>query len=218
MAEALRVFVDSADDLTCIGVAHDGQAAVDQALSLRPDVVLMDLNLPRMSGVEATRRILASGLPISVVAITTFVNEEHLEPAFVSGVSGFILKDSTPEEVIIAVRAAARSSVVLSSAVRDSLLARAGRRPGESSTGSDPWSLTPREVEVLALLARGCDNRELSRQLTISEATVKAHMGRLMAKAGVTNRVHLVVRAIQEGIVSVKVTHPVTAHTASPHG
>lgn len=200
MAEALRVFVDSADDLTCVGVAHDGQAGVDLALSLRPDVVLMDLNLPLISGVEATRRILASGLPIAVVAITTFVTEEHLEPAFVSGVSGFILKDSTPQEVILAVRAAARNSVVLSRAVRDSLLARAGHRSWEAA--ADPWSLTPREVEVLTLLARGCDNRELSRQLDISEATVKAHMGRLMAKAGVTNRVHLVVRAVQEGIVS----------------
>lgn len=202
MAEALHVFVDSAPDLTCVGVASDGQQAVEMALSLRPNVVLMDLNLPKLNGVEATRRILDSGLETAVVAITTFVTDEYLEPAFVSGVSGFILKDSTPQEVILAVRAATRNSVVLSKAVKDSLLART--RPGRPLTSgrATDWSLTPREREVLSLLAQGHDNRELSRLLKVSEATVKAHMGSLMAKAGVTNRVHLVVRAMHDGLVA----------------
>ncbi|MDA8439510.1 MAG: response regulator transcription factor [Propionibacterium sp.] len=202
MAEALRVFVDSADDLTCVGIAHDGQRGVEMALSLRPDVVLMDLKLPLLSGVEATRRILAANSDTAVVAITTMMTDAYLEPAFVSGISGFLLKDSTPQEVIMAVRAAARNSIVLSKAVRDSLLARARSGGPSPSERASTWSLTPREIDVLTLLARGYDNRELSRALEISEATVKAHMSSLMAKAGVTNRVHLVVRALQDGVVA----------------
>lgn len=201
MAEALRVFVDSADDLTCVGIAHDGQRGVEMALSLRPDVVLMDLKLPLVSGVEATRRILAANGGTAVVAITTMMTEAYLEPAFMSGISGFLLKDSTPQEVIMAVRSAARNSIVLSKAVRDSLLARARSGIPSRSERASTWSLTPREIDVLTLLARGYDNRELSRALEISEATVKAHMSSLMAKAGVTNRVHLVVRALQDGVV-----------------
>ncbi len=201
MAEALRVFVDSADDLTCVGIAHDGQRGVEMALSLRPDVVLMDLKLPLLSGVEATRRILAANGGTAVVAITTMMTEAYLEPAFMSGISGFLLKDSTPQEVIMAVRSAARNSIVLSKAVRDSLLARARSGVPSRSERASTWSLTPREIDVLTLLARGYDNRELSRALEISEATVKAHMSSLMAKAGVTNRVHLVVRALQDGVV-----------------
>ncbi len=201
MAEALRVFVDSADDLTCVGIAHDGQRGVEMALSLRPDVVLMDLKLPLLSGVEATRRILAANSDTAVVAITTLMTEAYLEPAFMSGISGFLLKDSTPQEVIMAVRSAARNSIVLSKAVRDSLLARARSAVPSPSKRANTWPLTPRELDVLTLLARGYDNRELSRALEISEATVKAHMSSLMAKAGVTNRVHLVVRALQDGVV-----------------
>ena len=199
MAYALKAYIDAADGMTTVGVAEDGQQALDAVAALAPDVVLMDLQMPVLDGVQATRAISRSQHPVPVVAITTFTSERHLLPVLRAGAVGFLAKDAKPAQVAAAVRAAAEGAVTVTPQAISQLLERIeeDRRPEPESDAG----VTARELEVLELLAEGLSNRAIARQLVVSEGTVKAHLGSLMVKLAAENRVDLLVRALRRGLV-----------------
>jgi DNA-binding NarL/FixJ family response regulator len=181
-----------------VGEAGDGAEAVTKAETLRPDVVLMDLRMPRVSGAEAIRRLTERGLPARVLVLTTYDDEADLLPAIEAGTTGYLLKDATQEELFQAVRAAARGESVLSPAVATRLLGHV-RRP---STSPDAEPLSQRELEVLRLVARGATNREAARKLFISEASVKTHLLHVYAKLGVKDRAAAVATGYDRGLLT----------------
>jgi DNA-binding NarL/FixJ family response regulator len=172
----LRALLESVDDLRVVGEAGDGDAAVDLAVAERPDVVLMDLSMPRVDGVEATRRLAAAGVDTRVVVLTSFADQPRVQAALAAGAVGYLLKDSDPRDVISAVRQAAAGHVPIDARVAQALL------PG-SQTSAAGHTLSGREAEVLSLVAQG-----IARQLGISERTVKAHLGKVFRQIGVADR------------------------------
>lgn len=177
----LRALLESVDDLRVIGEAGDGDAAVDLAVAERPDVVLMDLSMPRVDGVEATRRLAAAGVDTRVVVLTSFADQPRVQAALAAGAVGYLLKDSDPRDVISAVRQAAAGHVPIDARVAQALL------PG-SQTPAAGHTLSGREAEVLSLVAQGMANKQIARQLGISERTVKAHLGKVFRQIGVADR------------------------------
>ena len=177
----LRALLESVDDLRVIGEAGDGDAAVDLAVAERPDVVLMDLSMPRVDGVEATRRLAAAGVDTRVVVLTSFADQPRVQAALAAGAVGYLLKDSDPRDVIAAVRQAAAGHVPIDARVAQALL------PG-SQTPAAGHTLSGREAEVLSLVAQGMANKQIARQLGISERTVKAHLGKVFRQIGVADR------------------------------
>jgi DNA-binding NarL/FixJ family response regulator len=199
------VILDAADGITVVGEAANGEAAVAAAAAHRPDVVLMDIRMPRMDGLEATR-LITSGAPgretPKVVMLTTFDLDEYVYEALRAGASGFLLKDSPRADLIAAVRAAAAGNAMLAPTVTRRLIETFARRPPQTSPApSRLASLTAREREVLVLLARGSSNTEIAAALFVSEATVKTHVGNLLAKLGLRDRVQAVILAYETGIV-----------------
>ncbi len=177
----LTTLVDADPDLTVVGEAENGRLALERAAETAPDVVLMDLSMPEMDGVEATRAILAEHPQTRVVVLTSFSDRERVQEALTAGAIGYILKDSDPRELLAAIRAAARGHVPLDPRVAGALL------PGPD--GPDPvGGLSPRETEVLRLVAQGLANKQIGRALGISERTVKAHLGRVFREIGVADR------------------------------
>ena len=177
----LRALLESVDDLRVVGEAGDGDAAVDLAVAERPDVVLMDLSMPRVDGVEATRRLAAGGVDTRVVVLTSFADQPRVQAALAAGAVGYLLKDSDPRDVISAVRQAAAGHVPIDARVAQALL------PG-SQTPAAGHTLSGREAEVLSLVAQGMANKQIARQLGISERTVKAHLGKVFRQIGVADR------------------------------
>ncbi len=177
----LRALLESVDDLRVVGEAGDGDAAVDLAVAERPDVVLMDLSMPRVDGVEATRRLAAAGVDTRVVVLTSFADQPRVQAALAAGAVGYLLKDSDPRDVIAAVRQAAAGHVPIDARVAQALL------PG-SQTPAAGHTLSGREAEVLSLVAHGMANKQIARQLGISERTVKAHLGKVFRQIGVADR------------------------------
>jgi DNA-binding NarL/FixJ family response regulator len=196
------VILDAADGITVVGEAANGEAAVSQAAARRPDVVLMDIRMPVMNGLEAAR-LLTSGSPApKVVMLTTFDLDEYVYEALRAGASGFLLKDSPRADLIAAVRAAAAGNALLAPTVTRRLIEAFARRPAEASPSPARLALlTPREREVLVLLARGGSNAEVAAALFVSEATVKTHVGNLLAKLALRDRVQAVILAYETGIV-----------------
>jgi DNA-binding NarL/FixJ family response regulator len=195
-----RKLLDGEDGLQVVGDAADGVDAIAETKRLRPDVVLMDIRMPRLDGIEATRRI-TTGVPgVAVVVLTTYDLDEYVFRALQAGASGFLLKDSPPDDLIAAIRIVARGDALLAPAITRRLIAeftaRAPRPTGDSLTG-----VSTREREVLVGVARGRNNGELARELFIGEATVKTHVSSLLMKLGCRDRVQLVVRAYEAGIV-----------------
>jgi DNA-binding NarL/FixJ family response regulator len=197
------VILDAADGITVVGEAANGEAAVSQVAEHEPDVVLMDIRMPGMDGLEATRRI--TGGPEAapkVVMLTTFDLDDYVYEALRAGASGFLLKDSPRHDLIAAVRAAAAGDALLAPSVTRRLIEQFARRPPETSPSpSQLASLTARERDVLLLLARGHSNAEIATVLFVSEATVKTHVGNLLAKLGLRDRVQAVILAYETGIV-----------------
>jgi DNA-binding NarL/FixJ family response regulator len=197
------VILDAADGITVVGEAANGEAAVSQVAAHGPDVVLMDIRMPGMDGLEATR-LITSGAPAApkVVMLTTFDLDEYVYEALRAGASGFLLKDSPRHDLIAAVRAAAAGDALLAPSVTRRLIEAFARRPPETSPSpSQLASLTARERDVLLLLARGRSNAEIAAVLFVSEATVKTHVGNLLAKLGLRDRVQAVILAYETGIV-----------------
>jgi len=207
------VILDAADGIAVVGEAANGEAAVSQVAAHGPDVVLMDIRMPGMDGLEATRLITGgtSGAPSAgsgpatppkVVMLTTFDLDDYVYEALRAGASGFLLKDSPRHDLIAAVRAAAAGDALLAPSVTRRLIEQFARRPPETSPSpSQLASLTARERDVLLLLARGHSNAEIATVLFVSEATVKTHVGNLLAKLGLRDRVQAVILAYETGIV-----------------
>ena len=197
------VILDAADGITVVGEAANGEAAVSQVAAHEPDVVLMDIRMPGMDGLEATRLITGSAPAApKVVMLTTFDLDDYVYEALRAGASGFLLKDSPRHDLIAAVRAAAAGDALLAPSVTRRLIEAFARRPPETSPSpSQLASLTAREREVLLLLARGRSNSEIAAKLFVSEATVKTHVGNLLAKLGLRDRVQAVILAYETGIV-----------------
>ncbi len=185
----LAQLLDGAEDLEVVGEAADGAAAVEVVRERRPDVVVMDLQMPGVDGVEATRRIMAEGLGTEVVVLTSFSDGARIEAALDAGAVGYLLKDADPEEVLDGVRAVSRGESPLHPKVARQLLA--ARSAGGSAGLADPGAragLTPREAEVLGLVREGLSNKQVARRLGISERTVKAHLTSVFARIGVADR------------------------------
>jgi DNA-binding NarL/FixJ family response regulator len=189
---------------TVVGEAADGEAAVALAASERPDVVLMDIRMPVMDGLEATRRITSpgDGAP-KVVILTTFDLDDYVYEALRAGASGFLLKDAPRADLAAAIRVAAAGDALLAPSVTRRLIEAFARRPAPAAPSpSRLASLTPRERDILLLVARGQSNAEIARDLVVSEATVKTHVGHLLAKLGLRDRVQAVILAYETGAVT----------------
>jgi DNA-binding NarL/FixJ family response regulator len=197
------VILDAVDGITVVGEAANGQAAVAAVAAQKPDVVLMDIRMPGMDGLEATRLITrASSAAPKVVMLTTFDLDDYVYEALRAGASGFLLKDSPRHDLIAAVRAAAAGDALLAPSVTRRLIEVFARRPPEAAPSpSRLASLTARERDVLLMLARGHSNAEIASALFVSAATVKSHVGNLLAKLGLRDRVQAVILAYETGMV-----------------
>jgi DNA-binding NarL/FixJ family response regulator len=187
-----------------VAEAADGAQAVAAVLKHRPDVVLMDIRMPEMDGLEATRRILASqaGSACRIIILTTFDLDQYVYAALTMGASGFLLKDVSPEQLVSAVRLVRAGDALLAPSITRRLIKQFAPRPSAPTAHGDLSGLTPRELEVLRLMARGLSNAELAGQLTLSEATVKTHVARILAKLGLRDRVQAVVLAYETGLAA----------------
>jgi DNA-binding NarL/FixJ family response regulator len=199
----LRKIFESESDLEVVAEAGDGEEAAAEARLHRPNVVLMDIRMPVLDGIEATRRIVASQPSTRVVILTTFGLDTYVFDALRAGASGFMLKDAPPEELVAAVRLVAKGEALLAPSVTRSVIEEFARRPLQRKEPSPALAdLTPREREVLELLARGRSNPEICAELVISEATAKTHVARILQKLGLRDRVQAVIYAYENGVVT----------------
>ncbi|WP_413316927.1 response regulator transcription factor [Agrococcus sp. 1P02AA] len=207
MQRALSIFIEGADDMEVVGLAADGSAAVTQSRALRPDVVLMDMQMPVMDGIEATRRVIEAHPSTKVIAVTTFSTEQYLLPALRAGASGFILKHVEPDELLEAVRAVHEGAGAISRQVTQNLIAavRDAEAPARARALASGEELTGRELDVVRLLANGMSNAEIASALFVAEATVKSHLSRIMEKWQVRDRVQVLIRGAELGLVKVGV-------------
>ena len=199
----LRKIVDGEPDMSVVAEAADGADAVDAAARAKPDVAVLDIRMPRMDGIEATRRIVdRAGDGVRVLILTTFGLDEYVYEALRAGASGFMLKDAPPEELVEAVRVVATGAALLSPAVTRTVIEEFARRsPAAVTPPREVEELTDREREVLTLLTRGRSNAEIAGDLFVSEATVKTHVAHLLMKLGVRDRVQAVIYAYESGLV-----------------
>jgi DNA-binding NarL/FixJ family response regulator len=201
----LRMALDAEDDITISGEASNGAESVEMTSRLTPDVVLMDVRMPVMDGVEATRQIIESGSNSRVIILTTFDLDDYVYAALRAGASGFLLKDAPPADLLSAIHAVASGDVVVAPSATRRLLARVGHHLPDSdervTRASTFELLTPREREVLTEVAQGLSNAEIAERLTLSEATVKTHVGHILAKLELRDRVQIVVFAYENGLL-----------------
>jgi DNA-binding NarL/FixJ family response regulator len=201
-----RTVLQTQPDLEVVGEAGDGAQAVAMTRALRPDVVLMDVRMPVMDGIEATRQIVGSGSAARILVLTTFNLDEYVYAALRAGASGFLLKDVPPADLLTGVRAVAAGDAVVAPSVTRRLIDAFVDHLPDPATGRSPvderlHQLTEREREVLVEVARGRSNAEIAGSLTVSEATVKTHVGRILAKLSLRDRVQVVVFAYEAGVV-----------------
>jgi DNA-binding NarL/FixJ family response regulator len=198
-----RSLLESEPDLEVVGEAANGQEAVDVVRRLRPDVTLMDIRMPAMDGLAATRLLVEEGVPTRVLVLTTFDLDEYVFEALRAGASGFLLKDAPAEELAAAIRVVAAGDSLLAPGVTRRVIDAFVRRGTSSSRTADPAldRLTPRELEVLGLLARGLSNVDIGKRLFVSEATTKTHVSNVLSKLGLRDRVQAVIFAYENGVV-----------------
>jgi DNA-binding NarL/FixJ family response regulator len=198
-----RMILEAEEDMEVVGEAADGREAVAEARRLRPDVVLMDVRMPDVDGIEATRRLLSDGTDAKVVMLTTFDMDEYVYDALRAGASGFLLKDVPPEQLIAGIRAVASGEALLAPSVTRRVIEEFVRRPPASVRTLPPKldELTARELEVLKLIARGRSNAEIATELFVSETTVKTHVAHVLMKLDLRDRVQGVVLAYESGLI-----------------
>jgi DNA-binding NarL/FixJ family response regulator len=196
-----RLILESEPGLEIVDDVADGEHAVRVAKRERPDVILMDIRMPGMDGIEATRRICADGDAPRVLMLTTFDLDDYVYDALRAGASGFLLKDTPPDELVAAVRVLAAGDALLAPSVTRRLIEEFAKVPQRSDDARTLASLTDRESDVLKLLAKGLSNAEIAEELFVSETTVKTHVSRILTKLGVRDRVQAVVVAYESGLV-----------------
>ena len=203
MRNGLRAILDAQQDIEVVGEAEHGALAVENAIRLHPDVVIMDIRMPRLDGIEATRRLAVQGEKApKVLVLTTFDLDEYVYQALRAGAAGFLLKDTPPRQLAEAVRTIAAGESLLAPAVTKRLIERyVSRPPGDTARRERFAELTERELEVLQLITRGLSNAEIGARLFLSEATVKTHVTRILTKLGVRDRLQAVVLAYETGLV-----------------
>ena len=198
-----RMLLEAEPDVQVVGEAEDGAVAVTAVRSLKPDVVLMDIQMPVMDGLEATRHIMAeqSKVPTRVLILTTFERDEYIFESLRSGASGFILKNAPPEDLVKAIRVVAEGDALLAPSVTRRIIAEFAKKPMTKTYEEEMKRLTEREIEVLRLVARGKTNEEIASELIIGESTVKTHVSNLLTKLDLRDRVQAVVFAYESGLV-----------------
>ena len=205
MSTALRAYVGGASGMECVGEARNGEEAVTLCVELQPDVVMMDLHMPVLNGIDATRIIRKKSPAPAVLAVTTFSTEGYVIPALRAGAGGYIVKDAEPEDLIAAIREVHDGMAPFSPAVAHQLMVSVRNDPAQVRSALQRFPADPkvprREQEGLQLLATGCSNAEIAAKMSVSEATVKVYMGRLMQRLEVRDRVQLLIRATQLGLV-----------------
>ena len=211
-----RKLLESAPDVEVVGEAADGREAVDQARRLRPTLVLMDIRMPRLDGIKATRRLTADRDRTRVLILTTFGLDDYVYEALRAGASGFMLKDAPPEELLAAVEIVARGEALIAPAVTRSVIEEFVRRsPAPGPPQPTLEQLTVREREVLELLARGLSNAEIAERLVVSSGTVKTHIAHLLSKLNLRDRIQAVILAYEAGVITPgRTTNP--AHQLQP--
>jgi DNA-binding NarL/FixJ family response regulator len=203
----LEMVLEQEDDVEVVGEAGDGAEAIEKAQELMPDVVLMDVRMPGTDGLQATRSIVSSGSRSRIIILTTFDLDEYAHAALRAGASGFLLKDAPPADLLSAIRAVASGDAVVAPSTTRRLLATLAHQLPGPADGAEPAEpvldvLTPREREVLLAVARGLSNSEIAEELVLSEATVKTHVGHILAKLQLRDRVQIVVLAYDRGLVA----------------
>jgi DNA-binding NarL/FixJ family response regulator len=210
--KGFRLILDAEPDIEVVGEASDGTAAVSMASALRPDVVLMDVRMPGRDGIEATRDIAAAGLPSKVLILTTFDLDDYVYAGLRAGASGFLLKDTQPDDLVAAIHTIASGDAVLAPGATKRLIrqftAQQPRHPGGQGAGQIRLALTGRELDVFSLIATGMSNSEIAAALHLSEGTVKIHVGRILAKLDLRDRVQAVVLAYESTLVIPGTTPP----------
>ena len=201
MRGGFRMILDAHDDIEVVGEAIDGRDAVEQYGRTAPDVVVMDVRMPAMDGIEATRRLTVADPPARVLILTTFDLDEYVYEALRAGASGFLLKDCPPEELVAAVRVVAAGEALIAPSVTRRLIEEFARRPQRPAAPDGLDELTEREREVLVLMARGRSNAEIATGLFVAETTVKTHVGHVLAKLRLRDRAQAVVVAYESGLV-----------------
>jgi DNA-binding NarL/FixJ family response regulator len=198
----LGLVLDGEDDFAVAAEAADGEEAIAQTLRHKPDVLLMDIRMPRLDGIAAAERLVEEDLPTRVLLLTTFDHDDYLFRALRAGTSGFLLKSAPAEEIVRAIRPVAAGDALLAPAVTRRVIAEFAERPAARRTPPRELDeLTPREREVLVLLSRGLTNAEIAAQLVVSDATIKTHVARVLMKLGVRDRVQAVIFAYEAGVV-----------------
>jgi DNA-binding NarL/FixJ family response regulator len=201
MRAGLRSVLASDESIEVVGEASDGRAAIDEIAALKPDVVLMDIRMPNLDGISATREVLASSPDVKVVVLTTFEEDDYIFDALSAGASGFLLKRTKPEELIGAIHTVADGDSLLSPSVTRRVIDRMATQPPATLSGKRLERLTPREREVLELVGRGLSNREIAEAFFIEESTVKTHVKRILMKLGLRDRVQAVILAYETGVI-----------------
>jgi DNA-binding NarL/FixJ family response regulator len=209
MRAGIRAVLSSDETIDVVGEAADGRAAVEQAIAFRPDVVLMDVRMPGLDGIAATRELLAVSPDVRVVILTTFEQDDYVFGALSAGASGFLLKRTRPEELIVAIHTIAAGDSLLSPSVTRTVIQRMAQQPApDASSEARLDELTPREREVLELIARGLSNSQIAGALVVEESTVKTHVRHILRKLRLRDRVHAVIFAYESGLTRPETRNP----------